>query len=320
MGHNTLRGMPGSAQACLRLATLTLAVLLTALGQAQVLYETGFEPDEGYDMQFTLAGQGGWLAEGTGGSGLVKETFTDMGNQAYVGFFPPEKDDESYLNLWRPITVPKTGAKRLKFSVAMMIADTEKEQRDEFRWSIYNSETKRLASIDFDNHNQEINFELDDGEGFKETEFSFERNAIYDLSIVMNFEKNHWSAFIGGETIVDKQLLTTTGAKLDLGDVSAVWVIREVGKPGDNYMVFDDYKIEQLEADKITPWLGENLAITMKNGVPVITLGPGKCALETSSDLKNWKVLTTSLENKTFTDADFNKKKSQWFYRLRLID
>ena len=108
--------------------------------------------------------------------------------------------------------------------------------------------------------------------------------------------------------------------KLDLGDVSAVWVIREVGKPGDNYMVFDDYKIEQLEADKITPWLGENLAITMKNGVPVITLGPGKCALETSSDLKNWKVLTTSLENKTFTDADFNKKKSQRFYRLRLID
>ena len=157
-------------------------------------------------MKFTLAGQGGWLAEGTGGSGLVKETFTDMGNQAYVGFFPPEKDDESYLNLWRPITVPKTGAKRLKFSVAMMIADTEKEQRDEFRWSIYNSETKRLASIDFDNHNQEINFELDDGEGFKETEFSFERNAIYDLSIEMDFEKNHWSAFIGGETIVDKQL------------------------------------------------------------------------------------------------------------------
>ena len=73
MGHNTLRGMPGSAQACIRLASLTLGVLLTALGQAQVLYETGFEPDEGYDMQFTLAGQGGWLAEGTGGSGLVKK-------------------------------------------------------------------------------------------------------------------------------------------------------------------------------------------------------------------------------------------------------
>ena len=61
--------------------------------------------------------------------------------------------------------------------------------------------------------------------------------------------------------MLEKQPLTTTGAKLDLGDVSAVWVIREVGKPGDNYMVFDDYKIEQLEADKITPWLGENLAM-----------------------------------------------------------
>ena len=319
MGLNTLRGMPGSAQACLRLVSLTLAVLLTALGQAQVLYETGFEPDEGYDMKFTLAGQGGWLAEGTGGSGLVKETFTDMGNQAYVGFFPPEKDDESYLNLWRPITVPKTGAKRLKFSVAMMIADTEKEQRDEFRWSIYNSETKRLASIDFDNHNQEINFELDDGEGFKETEFSFERNSIYDLSIVMDFEKNHWSAFIGGETIVDKQLLTTTGAKLDLGDVSAVWVIREVGKPGDNYMVFDDYKIEQLEEEEAETPFGKNLALRMENGVPTITLGPEKCALEASSNLRDWETVATHPETGVFTEKDFPKHKSR-FYRLRKIE
>ena len=319
MGHSKLRGIPGNAQVGLRLASLTLAMVLTALGQAQVLYETGFEPDEGYDMKFTLAGQGGWLAEGTGGNGLVKETFTDMGNQAYVGFFPPEKDDENYLNLWRPITVPKSGAKRLKFSVTMMIADTGKEQRDEFRWSIYNSQTKRLASIDFDNHNQEINFELDDGKGFKETEFSFERNAIYDLSIEMDFENNHWSAYIGGETMLEKQPLTTTGAKLELGDVSAVWVIREVGKPGDNYMVFDDYKIEQLQPEETEPWRGEQLALEMKNGLPVLTLGPGNCALEASSDLIDWETLATSTESTEHIDNDFPKHPVR-FYRLRKID
>ena len=110
----------------------------------------------------------------------------------------------------------------------------------------------------------------------------------------MDFEKNHWSAFIGGETIVDKQLLTTTGAKLDLGDVSAVWVIREVGKPGDNYMVFDDYKIEQIEADKITPWLGEEFGYNYEKRRAGDHTRARPCALETSSDLKNWKVLTTS--------------------------
>lgn len=320
MGQNKMRGNPRLTWIRAWLIIALLAVAASSLGQAQVIYRTGFETDEGYNVEFTLEGQGGWLAEGTGGSGLVKEAFQDLGNQAYVGFWPPLEDDEGYVNLWRPLDAPNTKATRLRFSVIMMVADDGKEQRDEFRWSIYNSETKRLASIDFDNHSQTINYELDDGNGFRDTEFGFERNTIYDLSIEMDFSKNQWSALIGGESIVDKKPLTTTGAKLELGDISAVWVYREVGKSGENYMVFDEYKIEQLKANETTPWLGENLILTMKNGVPVITLGPGKCALETSSDLRNWKTLTTSLENKTFTETDFNKKKSQRFYRLRLID
>ena len=314
-----MRGTNGRNSVRRLLVTVTLTTLLIPLSQAQVLYKTSFEPEEGYDPKFTLAGQGGWLAEGTGGNGLIKETFIDMGNQAYIGYFAPEKEDESYLNLWRPIDIPETGAKRLKFSVAMMIVDMEKEQRDEFRWSIYNSETKRLASIDFDNHNREINFELDDGKGFKETEFSFARNSIYDLSIVMDFENNQWTAHIGGETILEKQPLTTAGAKLDLGDVSAVWVIREIGNPGDNYMVFDDYKIEQLKEEVSNPWKKVNLALKMKNGLPVITLSPDKCALEVSSDLKHWETLITSQESPEHTDHDYPNYSSR-FYRLRKID
>ena len=71
---------------------------------SQVIYETGFEPIEGYDIQYTLNGQSGWEAEGTGGNGLLKNTFQDLGNQAYIGFWPPEDEDEDYLNLCRPVS------------------------------------------------------------------------------------------------------------------------------------------------------------------------------------------------------------------------
>ena len=119
--------------------------------------------------------------------------------------------------------------------------------------------------------------------------------------------------------MLEKQPLTTTGAKLDLGDISAVWVIREIGKPGENYMVFDDYKIEQLKEDKEMPWRGENLSLEMKNGLPVITLGPGKCVLEASANLKHWETLATSPETTKHTDNDFPNHTKR-FYRLRNID
>ena len=59
-------------------------------------------------MKFTLAGRALARGKARAAAAWLKK-LSHMGNQAYVGFFPPEKDDESYLNLWRPITVPKTG-------------------------------------------------------------------------------------------------------------------------------------------------------------------------------------------------------------------
>ena len=65
---NTLRRMPGSTQARIRLASLTLGVLLTALGQAQVL-QAGLSRMRIRHEIHPYPTQGGWLAEGTGGSG-----------------------------------------------------------------------------------------------------------------------------------------------------------------------------------------------------------------------------------------------------------
>ncbi len=58
-----------------------------------LVYSANFETSEGYDARYVLgvpnnAGQNGWLAEGTGGNGLVS-IFAGYGQQAYVGIFPP---------------------------------------------------------------------------------------------------------------------------------------------------------------------------------------------------------------------------------------
>ena len=297
--------------------SVILFLSATVISQGQIIYQTGFEAEEGYDLQYTLAGQSGWQAEGTGGNGLINGTFQDLGNQAYIGFWSPENDDEGYINLWRSIETPTSEIKAIRFSVIMMIADSEDNQRDEFRWSIYNSETKRLASVDFDNHTQTINYELDDGEGFRDTGFSFERDTAYDLTIDIDFSGNNWDAKIGDVYITENQPLTTNNAKLELGDISAVWVLREIGKPGENFMVFDDYKIEKKP---ITNPPNNGLSIEMVNDLPVMTFEAGKYLLQSSLDLKSWEDLSIIEDESKFTDTDYTKKKSQRYYRLRLIE
>jgi len=287
------------------------------ISQGQIIYHTGFEPEEGYDPQFTLAEQSGWKAEGSGGNGLIKGTFQDLGNQAYIGFWAPVNEDEGYINLWRPIETSLAEINAIRFSVVMMIADSEDTQRDEFRWSIYNSETKRLASVDFDNHTQTINFELDDDKGFRDTGFSFERDTAYDLTIDINFLENYWDAMIGDVYIIENQPLTTSNAKLELGDISAVWVLREIGKAGDNFMVFDDYKIEKMPI-KIKP--KNKFSIKMANGLPTMSFEAGKYLIQTSTDLISWHDLSTIEGESQFIDKDYSTKKSQRYYRLRLIE
>ena len=87
-----------------------------------------------------------------------------------------------------------------------------------------------------------INYELDD-DLFVPTGFLFERNGEYDLVVTMNYADNLWSAVLNDFTIVDSQPMTTTHSALDLGDIEAVWVNRQVGIYGDNYMVFDNYSV-----------------------------------------------------------------------------
>lgn len=241
----TLSGTIGFWRAALVGASLLAVLLLPrSAAAATLIYRTTFEGHEGYDTNLTLSGQNNWVQFGTGGSGLVTDFISGAGRSAYIGFGAPTGTDE-FLNVWRPVNLAPvpTNLSVVTFSVTMMVADASNGRRDDFRWSIYNTNGARLFSLDFDNSTTGINYGLDDGAGFVATGYQFTRGAVHELAITMNFPRNRWQASLDGTVLNSPLPITTTNAALNLGDIDAVWAIRTPGSAGDNYLVFDNYQI-----------------------------------------------------------------------------
>lgn len=292
------------------LALTTFLLLFTAssgfAAQPTILYTTGFETSDGYDPEFELTGQDGWISEGTGGNGLIDERFPGRGLQGYVGFNPPLNTGEFSFSAWRPVNYDPIaeGAPIVKFQVVMEIADsTDTANRDDFRWSVYNIDGIRLFTLGFNNATAEICFALDDGQGFQPTPYSFLRDTIYDLEILMDFEKNTWSAILDTTVIVESQSMTTTGATLNLGDIDAVWYYLDPNAIGDNFMAFDDYAITAESPAPIRPTVmplhreptGEILVRLI--GQPDVDY-----TIEASGDLIQWTDIKTARSNDGLID------------------
>ncbi len=295
------------------LAAFLAAGLLTSAASAQparpgtrlatpaserVLFETGFEQFEGYDPDFDLSGQNGWIGLGSGGNGVLAGPIPGFqGQVAYVGFNPPSGTND-LLNLFRPVALVPVGNSLplITFKVSFQIFDstTNAPFFDDFRWSAYNTREERLFTLDFDNDAQQINYVLDDGKGFKPTGWSFVAGEAYDLTITLNFARNLWTADINGAVIVNAQPISTRGSKLDLNEIDAVWAIRTPGKAGDNFMVFDDYRLTALPIDEIPPTL-EFVGQLTTGATIVRVLGePGVLySLERTADFNSWIQVAT---------------------------
>lgn len=251
------------------LAIATLAQWV-ATADPTVLYETRFERIEGFSADQDLMGQGNWVGEATdlsgqnapaGGNGVLAEpVFGFEGQYAYIGFDAPPKTAD--FNVWRPINLKPVGQPLpvIRFEVSFQINDSSAAAPyfDDFRWSVYNASNQRLISLDFDNEDLGVNYILDDQRGqtppsIVPTGFQFTHYEPYDLQIDLNLQRNLWTARINGITIANALPITTVGAPLTLGDIDAVWVIRTPGKPGDNFMLFDDYRISVLDVSEIPP-------------------------------------------------------------------
>ncbi len=294
----------------------------------EVIYETGFEVSEGFDPEFTLTGQGDWQAFGDGGNGLVDNFFEGQGQQAYIGLFPPEAEEPvEFFSLLRIVNISEfpEDAPLIRFEVQMEIVDSTNGQRDNFRWSIYNNRGDRLFSVDFDNELKSIAYALDDDQGLVNSEFTFDHEGSYDLVITMNYRRNLWCASLNGTVIMNALPITTKDAELTFSDADAIWAIFDPQNPGDNYMLFDNYRITRERMPSIPPKV-ESQGV-LSGGRFVLRLFGEPLTdyrIEASENLENWTPIrtgTTSADDGTFdfVDEDAINFTSR-FYRATTVE
>jgi hypothetical protein len=302
-------------------------LLLGCVGAAQgaVVYATGFEVAEGYDSVYTLDGQQGWVADGTGGNGVYANLFglPEFGQQAYVGLFPPLNARETSLFVWQPINLapipPETPV--VRFSVRLMFFDSvEVAEYDWFRWSVFNTNGTRLLTVDFDTWDYTINYRLQNSNDFTPTGRTFDFETLYQLQVLMDFSRNLWSASLSDTLLITNQPITTDQSPLHLGDIPAVWVYANPDQPGDNYMVFDDYRITREPASGPRLFPGERVG----NNFLLRLLGePGRrYALDATTNFTAWTALRTNTADLADGYCDFidsHARTPRRFYRGRLV-
>ena len=308
--------------------TIGLGIRQSGLAAPTNIFFTNF--DTNYNMTLDLAGQNSWFKYGSGGNGIVSNFFAGEKKQAYVGFAPPNSGDDA-LYVLRPINFNPVaaGLPLVKFSVQMRIADSSSTNAnyDYFRWSVYNLQSNRLFSIEFDNYELYLNYQLS-REGTNElffTDVPFNNTNNYLLTVTMNFAANRWSATLGSALIATNQPITTTGAQLSLGDVDAVWVVYDPEAPGDNFMLFDNYRIT-AEALTVPPapsaqlqFLGRTtqgwalLRTSSSNGT--------RWSVDATTNFVNWTALVTNtISSGYFDHVDLTATPfSRRFYRARLV-
>lgn len=252
--------------------TLSLKALAT-LGTA---FSTSFLSSAGYSTALPLAGQNGWLGSGTGQNGLVTNFFSGLGQQAYVGFAPTTAGNTGG-SVWRPVTISSNESRVVRFTVSMRVVDSTNGRFDYFLWSIYNTNGTRLFSLVFDNSDLSVSTLSQSGSALVPTGQSFTNMSIHQVEILMSFAQNVWSASLDGVQVVSSQPMGNLGTPLDFGSARAVWLVRDPASPGNNFMVFDDYRLEvitELNSPEFTTQ-PQSQTVTAGSTVNLTTSGTG---------------------------------------------
>ena len=275
------------------LCSLWAGGLSTSFGAPTNLFSTQFESAQGYDTNLNLAGQNGWTKYGSGGNGLTSGFFSGQGQQAYVGYYPPGPGD-SALFVWHPINFSPVaaGLPVVTFTTLMSVVGPTNGQYDFFQWTVFNTNTQPLITIDFDTDTTNVGYFLD-GTQYTNSGVQFAPGATYTLTVTMNFASNLWSATLNSALVAANQPMTTTGKGLTLGDIDAVWEVYLTNAPGNNFMVFDNYSIT---AQVLPPRL--TLLGRTSNGQTLLRLN-GQAginfAIDASTNLLNWTALITNV-------------------------
>ena len=140
---------------------------------------------------------------------------------------------------------------------------------------------------------------------------------------VLNFERNRWSALLSQTEIISLQPITTTATPLSLGDIDAVYYVRDPAKPGDNYMLFDNYTVTAEGVANTAPFLEPTLFnADGQLGFRTFVEPLVRYSVESSADLRAWNKLTDHIAPDAsfdFLDTTTSFADRARFYRVRSV-
>ncbi len=220
-----------------------------------------------------LGGTDQWkTTNNTDGSTGIFLGFGGTSKTAWIGFNSATESRWA----WRPINYnPAGGTPEIRFQVDMSIRDSTNGRQDLFSWLVYNTKSEGLCLISFDNATGNI-WRYGAGTGAFAVG-TFTRGTRYTLMVTLNFAANRWSAWLGDTTLfIDKQMTTTSNAR-NLGYIAASWGLATTGLSGDNYMVFDNYRVSLTGNDSFA-------SATTLSGTSAQTIGTNSSATKETGE------------------------------------
>ena len=296
-----------ASSASIRFVPLVAFLLGTA--QAELLYFTDFDDFPAGDNQWH--GFDNWQSnDRTSGAQAIVENLLGgaLGKTAALGFNRPQ---QSFTTVVRRISYDpaEQGNPLISFALLFGIEDSTAEtnfRRDDFFVTFYNEPGAPLASIRISNTDTDYGFWYRNGSpqspGYEEidTGLDFVQGELYELTGLIDFSSNRWSAEIDGLPLFSDAEFNGTNRSLSLGFIGIEWQIAQ-GSPGtygDNFMLLSDLRLETLE-DSPPPVSIDSVKLLATGEVQLSWLAsPGYTyTVEYSDDLVSWQ---SDLPNSTF--------------------
>ena len=241
--------------AAFRLALVTTAASLAITGsvtRADTLYATDFSNFLiGADL---LAGTDGWVGSnlGQGVHGTVGNTDPSIGTAGFIGRASPAS---TAVLVYRrtPFTPSAQNGTEVRFSTKLMLNKSTSGDDDFFNIVVYNQDSEILSSLAFNMFNKTIRRRTDSGYETLGTEFEFA--TLFELAFTIDFAGNTWTATMDGAPLFEDAPFAPARITLNLNEVGAAWIIYDPDNPGNNWMMFDDWRVEvrrPLRIDSVT--------------------------------------------------------------------
>ncbi|MCX8156199.1 MAG: S8 family serine peptidase [Verrucomicrobiae bacterium] len=237
------------------------------------LYFTDFNASNGYRAGMPLNGQNGWTMQGASPASQILSAGSGGEQMAYIGYSPTYSTTYSRHYVWRPVSYLPATNQVVRFSTRMRLVDSTNGRYDHFAWAVFNRSGDFLFEVRF--HNDEspvgIYYRLNDGLPPESTDVTMGNDVEYEFSLLMDFNRNVWEASLDGMTLVEGVPINNGNnpVLLNLGEIDAVWYWSSPPNGGDNYLLFDDYRIEILTVGRPPVILSAPASVAVTEGATV---------------------------------------------------